>query len=218
MKWPPPMFSIYTRLRRRRRFPWSDGGNRPRDTTANGESSQAPSAKKGRAADPSKDGPSGQPSTQPPTPAEKEVPPAATNPSPTAQKEHAQQVELPGARLSSRSLRSAKDCLAHILKHDRCREAMAEAENMGVDQILNRALNKVASAMLTMIVARTRASASIEQSRAKVIEELQAAVARHAGELEVVIQQKDALVAELAEKQASQETLRKQRDDYLESN
>ncbi|XP_062099184.1 uncharacterized protein LOC133805099 [Humulus lupulus] len=94
---------------------------------------------------------------------------------------------------------------------------MAEAESMGVDQILNRALNEVASAMLTMTAARTRASASIEQSRAKVIEELRAAEARHAGELEVVTQQKDALVTELAEKEASQETLRKQRDDYLES-
>ena len=65
--------------------------------------------------------------------------------------------------------------------------------------------------------ARTFAGASIEQSRAKVIEELQAAEARHAGELEVVTQQKDALVAELAEKQASLETARKQRDDYQES-
>ena len=110
-----------------------------------GESSQAPSAKKSRAADPPKDGPSGQPSAQPPAPAEKEVPLATTNPSPAAKKEQAQQAELPGAKLSSRSLRSAKDRLAHILKHDRCREAMAEAENMGVDQILNRALNEVAS-------------------------------------------------------------------------
>ncbi|XP_062115056.1 uncharacterized protein LOC133829216 [Humulus lupulus] len=94
---------------------------------------------------------------------------------------------------------------------------MAEAENMGVDQILNRAFNEVASAMLTMTAARTRAGASIEQSRAKVVEELQAAEARHAGELEVVTQQKDALVAELAEKQASLETTRTQRDDYQES-
>ncbi|XP_062109429.1 uncharacterized protein LOC133820374 [Humulus lupulus] len=139
------------------------------------------------------------------------------NPSPAAPKEQAQQVKLPGAKLSSCSLRSAKDRLAHILKHDRCREAMAEAENMGVDQILNRALNELASAMLTMTAARTRAGASIEKSRAKVIEELQAAGARHAGELEVVTQQKDALVAELAKKHASMETLRKQRDDYKES-
>ncbi|XP_062118897.1 uncharacterized protein LOC133832592 [Humulus lupulus] len=181
------------------------------------ESSQAPSAKKGRAADPSKDGPSGQPSSQPPATAEKEVPPTAINPSLAVQKEQAQQDELPGARLSICSLRSTKDRLAHILKHDHCREAMVEAENMGVDQILNRALNEEASAMLTMIAAHTRASTSIEQSRVKVIEELQATEARHAGELEIVTQQKDALVAKLAEKQASQETLQKQRDDYLES-
>ncbi|XP_062111469.1 uncharacterized protein LOC133822974 [Humulus lupulus] len=94
---------------------------------------------------------------------------------------------------------------------------MTEAENMGVEQILNRALNEVASAMLTMTAARARAGASIEQSRVKVIEELQAAEARHARELEVVSQQKDALVAELAEKQASLENTRKQRDDYQDA-
>ena len=109
-----------------------------------GESSQAPPAKKGRTADPSKDGPTGQPSAQPPAPAEKETAPA-TNPPPAARREQASQAEIPGTKLSNRSLRSAKDRLAHILKHDRCREAMAEAESMGVDQILNRALNEVAS-------------------------------------------------------------------------
>ena len=68
-----------------------------------------------------------------------------------------------------------------------------------------------------MTAARTRAIVSIEQSQAKVAEELKVAEARHAGELEVVTQQRDAAVAELEEKQASQETLRKQRDEYLES-
>ena len=124
-----------------------------------GESSQVPPAKKNRATDPSKDGPSGQPSTQPPASAEKEIPPppAATNPSPTAPTKQAQQTEgaLPGARLSSRSLRSAKDCLTHILKHDRYREAMAKAETMGVDQILNRALNEVASVSILSLLLRS---------------------------------------------------------------
>ena len=68
-----------------------------------GESSQAPSAKKGRAADPPKVGPSGQPSAQTPASAEKEAPPAYTNLSPAAQKEQAQQAELPGTKLSNRS-------------------------------------------------------------------------------------------------------------------
>ncbi|XP_062089735.1 uncharacterized protein LOC133796277 [Humulus lupulus] len=133
-----------------------------------GEPSQMPSAKKNRATGPSKDGPSGQTSAQPPAPLEKEIPPppapAATTPSPPAPTEQAQQTEgvPPGAKLSSRSLRSTKDFLTHILKHDPCKEAMAEAETMGVDQILNRALNEVASAMLTTTATRARAGASVE--------------------------------------------------------
>ncbi|XP_062076252.1 uncharacterized protein LOC133780692 [Humulus lupulus] len=97
---------------------------------------------------------------------------------------------------------------------------MANAETMGVDQILNRALNEVASAMLTMTAARARAGASIEQTRAReanLTEELQATEARHAGELEVMTQQKDSLAADLAEKQASLENARKQRDEYQEA-
>ena len=60
-----------------------------------GEPSQMP--KKNRATDPSKDGPSGQTSAQPPAPLEKEIPPppapAATTPSPPAPTEQAQQAE-----------------------------------------------------------------------------------------------------------------------------
>ncbi|XP_062100976.1 uncharacterized protein LOC133806895 [Humulus lupulus] len=172
-----------------------------------GEPSQMPSAKRNRATDPSTDGPSGQTSVQPPAPHEQEIlpppTPAATNPSPPAPTEQTQQAEgvPPGAKLSGRSLRSAKDRLAHILKHDRCKEAMAEA-------------------MLTMMAARARAGTSIEQSRAresKLMEELRAAEARHAGEMEVVTQQKDSLVADLVEKQASLESARKQREEYQEA-
>ncbi|XP_062079607.1 uncharacterized protein LOC133784135 [Humulus lupulus] len=102
---------------------------------------------------------------------------------------------------------------------------MAEAESMGVDQILNRALNEVASAMLTITAARTRALATNEHAQAKDVEEfqvkdikeLQAAEARHVGELEVVTQQKDAVVAKLAEAEVSQAALKKQRDDYQDS-
>ncbi|XP_062103943.1 predicted GPI-anchored protein 58 [Humulus lupulus] len=119
-----------------------------------GEPSQMPSAKKNRATDPSKDGPSGQTPAQPPAPHEQEIPPppapAATTPSPPAPSEP----------------------------------------------------NKL-RAMLTMTAARARTSASVEQSRAresKLMEELQAAEARHAGELKVVTQQKDSLAADLVEK------------------
>ena len=79
--------------------------------------------------------------------------------------------------------------------------------------------------MLTITAARTRALATIDQARAKVveefqmraIEELQAAEARHVRELEAVTQQKDAVVAKLAEAEASQTALKKRRDDYQDS-
>ncbi|XP_062100353.1 uncharacterized protein LOC133806246 [Humulus lupulus] len=62
-----------------------------------GESSQVPLAKENRAADPSKDGPSGQTSSQPPAPHEKEIlpppAPAATTPSSPSPIEQAQQTE-----------------------------------------------------------------------------------------------------------------------------
>ncbi|XP_062119414.1 uncharacterized protein LOC133833180 [Humulus lupulus] len=87
------------------------------------------------------------------------------------------------------------------------------------------AANPSPAAMLTITAARTRAFATIEHARVKAveefqvkaIEELQAVEARHAGELEVVTQQKDALVAKLAWTEASQTALKKQKDDFQES-
>ncbi|XP_062096044.1 uncharacterized protein LOC133801825 [Humulus lupulus] len=153
-----------------------------------GESSQMPSAKKNRASGPPAEGPPAQDTKQ--HPLEQEVPssnaPAAKTPSPLAPIEQTQQAGGASTRteLSHRVLRSAKDLLAKILKHDRCKKAMAGTEKMGVNQIINRALNETASAMLTLTTARLRSGASIEQSRAwelKLMEELQAAEVRHAG-------------------------------------
>ena len=45
----------------------------------------------------------------------------------------------------SRALRSAKERLMHIGKNDRVKVSMVEAEDMPVDQILNRTLNEISS-------------------------------------------------------------------------
>ncbi|XP_062095092.1 uncharacterized protein LOC133800960 [Humulus lupulus] len=124
-----------------------------------GECSKAPPAKKTRTADSPTDGPSTNCSTtsfspraadsactsrvestpSPPTPANQTQPAA---PAPT------------WGDISSRALRSAKDRMEKILRHERYREAMVGTDSMDVDQILSRALNKLASAMLTVTAGR----------------------------------------------------------------
>ena len=111
----------------------------------NGETSQGPPAKKGRTKVPPKDMPTGQTSAQPSTPAEKQTPPAPSNPPAAPTREQNKWEETLGAKLSSHALRAAKDRLAHIVKNDRIKNAMVEVESMGVDQILNRTLNEIAS-------------------------------------------------------------------------
>ena len=44
-----------------------------------------------------------------------------------------------------RTFKLIKERITKIAKHDRCREAMAATETMGVDPILNRALNEFTS-------------------------------------------------------------------------
>ena len=139
--------------------------------------------------------PAGQTSAHPPAPAEKQTPPAPPNPSVTPTREQNKREETLGAKLSSHALRVAKDRLAHIVKNDRVKDVMVEAESMGVDQILNKTLNEISSvsifhlsslclsflatgsnfflcsqALLSATAARTRAQASIDQARAKAIE------------------------------------------------
>ncbi|XP_062119272.1 uncharacterized protein LOC133833024 [Humulus lupulus] len=133
-----------------------------------GECSQTPLGKKNRTVGPSADGPSAQPSTQPPSPREQQIPPptasTATTPSPPTPTKQTQQAGAasPGGELSSRALRLAKDRLAKILKHDCCKEAMAGTESMGINQILNRALNEMASAMLTLTATRLHSGVNTE--------------------------------------------------------
>ena len=50
----------------------------------------------------------------------------------------------------SRAIRSAKDHLDRIGKGDRVRVAMVEAEELPVDQILNRALNEISSVSVSL--------------------------------------------------------------------
>ncbi|XP_062100063.1 lysine-rich arabinogalactan protein 18-like [Humulus lupulus] len=101
-----------------------------------GESSKMPQAKKARTVGPTVDGPSAN-ATPPPSPLEQQTPtaPAELTPSPPAPTNQTQQASpaSTGGDISSRTLRSVKDRVAKILKHDRCREAIDSTETMDVD-------------------------------------------------------------------------------------
>ncbi|XP_062115240.1 uncharacterized protein LOC133829553 [Humulus lupulus] len=126
----------------------------------------------------------------------------------------------------SRTLRSARDRLDRIGKSDRVRDAMVEAEDMGADQVLNRTLNEISSALLSALTARTRIQASIEQAKAKATErhhvkaaeELSAAEAKHAKELEALARERDAAVTKLSEAEAAKDAAVKLRQQYRDSN
>ncbi|XP_062099946.1 uncharacterized protein LOC133805811 [Humulus lupulus] len=98
---------------------------------------------------------------------------------------------------------------------------MIQAEELPVDQILNRALNEISSALLSAITARTRAQAYYEQIEAKVLEkhqvkaaeELSAAEAKHAKELETVVRERDAAVTKLSAVEAVKDAAVKLRED-----
>ena len=100
-----------------------------------GESSKAPQAKKPRNAGLPEDGPSA--NATPPSPHEQQTPPAParSTPSPAAPTDQTQQASLAstGGDITSRAFRSVKGRVAKIVKHDRCREAMAATEAMDVD-------------------------------------------------------------------------------------
>ena len=80
-------------------------------------------------------------------------------------------------------------------------------------------------ALLSATAACTRTQATIEQARAKAIErhqvktseELSAAEARHAKELEVLAQQRDAAVTKLSEAEATKAAIIKQREEYQDA-
>ena len=89
--------------------------------------------------------PAGQTSAHPSAPAEKQTPPTPPNPTAAPTREQNKREETLGAKLSNHALQVAKDFLAHIVKNDRVKNALVEAESMAVDQILNRTLNEKAS-------------------------------------------------------------------------
>ena len=80
--------------------------------------------------------------------------------------------------------------------------------------------------MLSAVTARTRVQASIEQAKAKATErhqvkaaeELSAAEARHAKELEAVVRERDAAVTKLSEAKAAKNAAVKLRQEYRDFN
>ncbi|XP_062103834.1 lysine-rich arabinogalactan protein 18-like [Humulus lupulus] len=88
-----------------------------------GESSKEPLAKKSRTADPSADGPSTN-VMPPPSPLKQQTPPAPVGltPSPPAPTDQTQQATpaSTGGDITSRALRSVKDRVAKISKHECC--------------------------------------------------------------------------------------------------
>ncbi|XP_062118828.1 uncharacterized protein LOC133832507 [Humulus lupulus] len=112
------------------------------------ESNKAPPAKKTHTADPPTEGPSKN-VTPPPSPLKQQTPPASvwSTPSPPAPTDQTQQVTPTSTMgdILSRALRSVKDRVAKILKHERCREVMVVTEMMDVNQILTHALNEFSS-------------------------------------------------------------------------
>ncbi|XP_062080931.1 uncharacterized protein LOC133785730 [Humulus lupulus] len=185
-----------------------------------GESSKVPQAKKTHTAGPPVDGPSAN-VTPPPSPLEQQTPhaPVGSTPSPPTPTDQTQQAAptSTGGDISSHALRSVKDRVAKILKHECCREAMASTETMDVDQILTRALNEFASAMLTLTAGRLRSGAVTEHSRTleqRHAEELKAAEAKYAEQLEAVLEEKNKLDEELREKQTALDKAVEQRDNF----
>ncbi|XP_062089075.1 uncharacterized protein LOC133795637 [Humulus lupulus] len=188
------------------------------------ERSKTPQAKKARTASPPVDGSSAN-VTPPPSPHKQQTPPApvGSTPSPLAPTDQTQQAAPTSTRgdISSRALRLVKDKVAKILKHERCREAMAGTEMMDVDQILNCALNEFASEMLTLTAGRLRSGVIIEHSKSleqRHADEFKAAEEQYAEQLEAMLEEKNKLDEELMKKQTALDKAIEQRDQFKESN
>ncbi|XP_062081093.1 proline-rich receptor-like protein kinase PERK1 [Humulus lupulus] len=101
-----------------------------------GECSKEPPAKKTRTENPSAAGPSKN-TTPHPSPLEQQTPPASVEstpspPAPVDQTQPATPVQT-GDDILSCALRSAKDRMTRILRHERSREVMAGTESMDVN-------------------------------------------------------------------------------------
>ncbi|XP_062114437.1 uncharacterized protein LOC133825524 [Humulus lupulus] len=194
------------------------------------ECSKDPPAKKActedpPAADPSKN------TTPPPSPVEQQnmSVPVGSTPSPSAPADQTQPATSTpiGDDISSRTLRLAKDRMTRILRHERSREAMAGTESMEVDQILNRALNELASEMLTVTASRILSGVITEQSKSSEqqhAEELKVIEEKYVEQLEVaqkanttLLDEKNKMAEELKEKQAALDKALEAKEKYKES-
>ena len=124
-----------------------------------GESSRGPPAKKGRPEDPPQGTPTGQSPaptgrtpTPPPAPSEQQTTPVRPKPPAMPAREQLSREEAHEARLGSRTIRSAKDRIERIGKGERVGAAMIQAEELLVDQILNRALNEISSVSISLFL------------------------------------------------------------------
>ncbi|XP_062080474.1 uncharacterized protein LOC133785240 [Humulus lupulus] len=104
---------------------------------------------------------------------------------------------------------------------------MAGIESMDVDQILNRALNELASAMLTVTASRLRSRVITEQSKAseqRNAKEIKDIEEKYKEQLEVaqkanatLLEEKNKLVEEMEQKQASLNKALEAKEKYKES-
>ncbi|XP_062075288.1 uncharacterized protein LOC133779330 [Humulus lupulus] len=195
-----------------------------------GECSKEPPAKKTRTEEPPVAGPSKN-TTPPPSPLEQQSPPAPVGstphaPAPIDQTQPAAPVQT-GDDLLSRALRSAKDRMTRILRHERSREAMAGTELMDVNQILNHTLNELASAMLTVIASRLCSGIITEQSKAfehRHAEEIKVIEAKYKEQLEAaqkanvaLLEEKNKLAKEMEQHQAALNKALEAKEKYKES-
>ncbi|XP_062114888.1 uncharacterized protein LOC133828806 [Humulus lupulus] len=129
--------------------------------------------------------------TPPPAPVDL-TPPASTDRQPAGHREEASREDLTGVVLNS-----TKDRLSRITKHRRSQEAIQETGSMVVDQVFNRAPNKVLAGFLTMTFgwrsSRTlraqfekKLNDHLSTAEAQYTEQLKATEATHAEQLKEV--------------------------------
>ncbi|XP_062100895.1 uncharacterized protein LOC133806822 [Humulus lupulus] len=181
-----------------------------------GESSWNPPTKKARTEDPLVPFPSKE-TTPPPTPidqtsplapVDQTCPPAPANQTPPT---HADQTppDQIGEALTNMVLSSAKDRLTKLSRHRHSREAISNTDSMEVDQIFNRALNKV----LNLKVSEDKHAEELKTAEAKYTEQLEAAKKKNAELLE----QKAKLAEELKQFQAALTKAIEDKEKYKEA-
>ncbi|XP_062100501.1 uncharacterized protein LOC133806414 [Humulus lupulus] len=123
--------------------------------------------------------------TSPPTPTDQTPPAAPADQAPPAAPADQAPPDQTGDALTSIMLSSAKERMTKILRHRCSREAIIGNDSVEVDQIINCALNEIASGMLTMTASWRRSGALTAQYEKKLGEQLKASEDRHAEELKM---------------------------------